>query len=191
MHQANLERNALLAGEDFRKRRRTVVIFICNFDAFKKSLAAYYIGSKVLNCLELKFDNKETNAIVNLKGELSAENTARQALNAYFTKQIVSDEFTAQIDQAVRALKQDSKRGAIYMEAKEWVAREVARVRTDSLEKGREDGMTLALAILNDIPKLIAANKTHEEIITTLVAKYNIDQEQAESFYEQVMALRA
>ena len=41
------------------------------------------------------------------------------------------------------------------------------------------------------IPKLIAANKTHEEIITTLVAKYNIDQEQAESYYEQVMALRA
>ncbi|WP_432739818.1 hypothetical protein [Ligilactobacillus agilis] len=77
------------------------------------------------------------------------------------------------------------------MEAKEWVAREVARVRTDSLEKGREDGMTLALAILNDIPKLIAANKTHEEIITTLVAKYNIDQAQAESYYEQVMALRA
>lgn len=157
MCQASLERNELLAGEDFRKRRRTIVIFICNFDVFKKSLAAYYIGSKVLNCLELKFDNKET--------------------NAYFTKQIVSDEFTAQIDQAVRALKQDSKRGAIYMEAKEWVAREVARVRTDSLAEGREeglsigrrDGMPLALAILNDIPKLIAANKTHEEIITTLV----------------------
>ena len=85
------------------------------------------------------------------------------------------------------------------MEAKEWVAREVARVRTDSLAEGREerlsigrkDGMTLALTILSDIPKLIAANKTHEEIITTLVAKYNIDQEQAESYYEQVMALRA
>ncbi|ASR40211.1 hypothetical protein [Ligilactobacillus agilis] len=28
MHQASLERNALLAGEDFRKRRRTVVIFM-------------------------------------------------------------------------------------------------------------------------------------------------------------------
>lgn len=99
----------------------------------------------------------------------------------------------------MQALKQDSKRGAIYMEAKEWVAREVARVRTDSLAEGREeglsigrrDGMTLALAILSDIPKLIAANKGHEEIITTLVAKYNIDQEQAESYYEQVMALRA
>ena len=85
------------------------------------------------------------------------------------------------------------------MEGKEWVAREVARVRTDSLAEGREeglsigrkDGMTLALTILSDIPKLIAANKTHEEIITTLVAKYNIDQEQAESYYEQVMALRA
>ena len=85
------------------------------------------------------------------------------------------------------------------MEAKEWVAREVACVRTDSLAEGREeglsigrrDGMPLALAILNDIPKLIAANKTHEEIITTLVAKYNIDQAQAESYYEQVMALRA
>lgn len=51
--------------------------------------------------------------------------------------------------------------------------------------------MTLALAILSDIPKPIAANKGHEEIITTLVAKYNIDQEQAESYYEQVMALRA
>ncbi|WP_369352025.1 hypothetical protein AB3Q54_02840 [Ligilactobacillus agilis] len=85
------------------------------------------------------------------------------------------------------------------MEAKEWVAREVARVRTDSLAEGSEEGlsigrrdsMTLALAILNDIPKLIAANKTHEEIITTLVAEYNIDQDQAESYYEQVMALRA
>ena len=71
------------------------------------------------------------------------------------------------------------------MEAKEWVAREVARVRTDSLAEGREEGlsigrregMTLALAILSDIPKLIAANKGHEEIITTLVAKYNINQE--------------
>ena len=107
----------------------------------------------------------------------------------------------------MQALKQDSKRGAIYIEAKEWVAREVARVRTDSLAEGREEGreegseeglsigrrdsMTLALAILNDIPKLIAANKTHEEIITTLVAEYNIDQDQAESYYEQVMALRA
>ena len=99
----------------------------------------------------------------------------------------------------MRALKQDSKKGAVYMEAKEWVAREVARVRTDSLAEGREeglsigrrDGMTLALAVLSDIPKLIAANKGHEEIITTLVAKYNIDQAQAESYYEQVMALRA
>lgn len=65
------------------------------------------------------------------------------------------------------------------MEAKEWVAREVAHVRTDSREEGlsigRIDGMTLALAILSDIPKLIVANKNHEEIITTLVAKYNID----------------
>ena len=77
------------------------------------------------------------------------------------------------------------------MEAKEWVAREVARVRTDSLEKGRENGMNLALTIMATIPKLIAANKTHEEIITTLVTKYNIDQAQAESYYEQVMALRA
>lgn len=93
------------------------------------------------------------------RNALSAENTARQALNAYFTKQIVSDEFTAQIDQAVRALKQDSKRGAIYMEAKEWVAREVARVRTDSLEKGREDGMNLALTIMATIPKLIKLMK--------------------------------
>ena len=33
--------------------------------------------------------------------------------------------------------------------------------------------------------------ETHEEIITTLVTKYNIDQAQAESYYEQVMALRA
>ena len=85
------------------------------------------------------------------------------------------------------------------MEAKEWVAREVACVRTDNLAEGREeglsigrkDGMTLALTILSDIPKLIVANKTHGEIITTSVAKYNIDQEQAESYYEQVMALRA
>ncbi|WP_172575705.1 hypothetical protein [Ligilactobacillus agilis] len=38
---------------------------------------------------------KKTKAIGNSKGELSAENTARQALNTYFTKQIVSDEFTA------------------------------------------------------------------------------------------------
>lgn len=34
------------------------------------------------------------------RNALSAENIARQALNAYFTKQIVSDGFTAQIDQA-------------------------------------------------------------------------------------------
>ena len=76
------------------------------------------------------------------------------------------------------------------MEAKEWVAREVARVRTDSLAEGREeglsigcrDGMALALAVLSDIPKLIAANKGHEEIITTMVGKYNIDQSQAESY---------
>ena len=29
------------------------------------------------------------------------------------------------------------------MEAKEWVAREVARVRTDSLAEGREEGLSI------------------------------------------------
>ena len=85
------------------------------------------------------------------------------------------------------------------MEAKEWVAREVARVRTDSIEEGREeglsigrkDGMTLDLTILSDVPKLIAANKNHEEIVATLIAKYNIDQAQAEGCYVQVMALKS
>lgn len=65
------------------------------------------------------------------------------------------------------------------MEAKEWVAREVAHVRTDSREEGlsigRKDGMRFSLAIMATIPKLIVANKNHEEIIMTLVAKYNID----------------
>lgn len=51
--------------------------------------------------------------------------------------------------------------------------------------------MTPDLTILSDVPKLIAANKNHEEIVATLIAKYNIDQEQAENCYEQVMALRA
>ena len=71
IYQGNLSRQALYAGQPFKKRKRTVVFFICDHDPYGLGWPSYALKVELVGCPNFSVDNKETNVIVNLKTDVS------------------------------------------------------------------------------------------------------------------------
>ena len=83
IYQGNLSRQALYAGQPFKKRKRTVVFFICDHDPYGLGWPSYALKVELVGCPNFSVDNKETNVIVNLKTAVNQLTQAQREMATY------------------------------------------------------------------------------------------------------------
>ena len=178
IYQVKLENQALYAGQSFSERRQTVVLFLCDHDVYSLNHAHYQLSPQLVGHPEILIDNGETNVIVNLKGDASKQAALNQEMLTYFNDGTVTGKFSAALDRAVREVKNDAKKGEIYMTIEEYAARQSAYARKEGREEER----------METIKGLVKLNFTKEQIIDFLVQNLNLDQQEASQAYNQAMA---
>ena len=174
IYQANLEKQALYAGQSFSERRQSVVLFLCDHDVYSLNQSHYQLITQLVGHPELLIDNGETNVIVNLKGDASKQAAINQEMLTYFNDGTVTGEFSYALDQAVREVKSDAKKGETYMTIEEYAARQSAYVREE------KENQT--------IKGLVKLNLSQEQIIEFLVQNFKLDKQAAVKAYERAIA---
>ena len=186
IYQGKLENQALYAGQSFSDRRQTVVLFLCDHDVYNLNRAYYKLTPQLEGYPEILIDNGETNVIVNLKGDASKQAALNQEMLTYFNTGTITGKFSAALDQAVREVKTDAKKGENYMTIEEYAARQSAYAR----EEGREEGRTEERAEkeVQTIKGLVTLNLDKDQIVKFLIDNFNLDKQEALATYERVMA---
>ena len=178
IYQGNLEKQALYAGQSFSERRQTVVLFLCDHDVYNLNRVHYQLIPQLVGYPEILIDNGETNVIVNLKGDASKQAALNQEMLTYFNDGTVTGKFSAALDQAVREVKNDVKKGENYMTIEEYAARQSAYAREE--ERAEKEAQT--------IKGLVTLNLDKDQIIKFLIDNFNLNKQEALAAYERVMA---
>ena len=185
IYQGNLSRQALYAGQPFKKRKRTVVFFICDHDPYGLGWPSYTLKVELVGCPNFSVDNKETNVIVNLKTDVSQLTQAQREMVVYFNDGTVSGAFSQKLAAAVAAVKADAIRGGIYMTIEEYAALKSAYAREQGEEAGKEAER------IKTITGLVALNMSRAQIIEFLKINMDLSEEEAQAAYDNAMAAHA
>lgn len=177
IYQGNLSRQALYAGQPFKKRKRTVVFFICDHDPYGLGWPSYALKVELVGCPNFSVDNKETNVIVNLKTDVSQLTQAQREMVAYFNDGTVSGAFSQKLAAAVAAVKADAIRGGIYMTIEEYAALKSAYAQESERIK--------------TITGLAALDMSRAQIIEFLKTNMDLSEEEAQAAYDNAMAAHA
>ncbi|WP_278915632.1 PD-(D/E)XK nuclease family transposase [Ligilactobacillus agilis] len=177
IYQGNLSRQALYAGQPFKKRKRTVVFFICDHDPYGLGWPSYTLKVELVGCPNFSVDNKETNVIVNLKTAVSQLTQVQREMVAYFNDGTVSGAFSQKLAAAVAAVKADAIRGGIYMTIEEYAALKSAYAQESERIK--------------TITGLAALDMSRAQIIEFLKTNMELSEEEAQAAYDNAMAAHA
>lgn len=161
-------------GESYSSLKKTVVIFICNFDFFGLNEGRYVYKSGLVDHPELNFESHSTTIFLNTKG-ITKDKLLCSLLRLFETNQ-TSDEFTEKIKQAVEEVKRNDRKRESYMNYEEMVAWE-AEHRALGIARGI--AQKLAKDMAESEKQTICKNMLSENLDISLVAKvtgYSIDE---------------
>lgn len=108
-YQGMIDLNILKKGEDYKNLKRSYVIFICTFDLFGKGRHIYTFENRCIQDYELALGDETTKIILNTKGTMDDISPQMKHLLDYIDGLEASDEFTRELETAVKTVKNNEK----------------------------------------------------------------------------------
>ena len=114
-YQSMIDVRVLEKGQDYRKLRKSFVIFICNYDPFNKSRLVYTFKNRCDEDYNVILDDEATKIIINTKGTVGDVSDELRAVIQYMDSGMTSTEYTKFLDEEVVTVKADEKFRRQYM----------------------------------------------------------------------------
>ena len=159
---STMDNNALKKGERYSQLRKSYVIFICTFDPFGRGLAKYTFNAICNEDHSLVLDDGVTRVFINTEGDRHRISKELASLIGYISTGEVTDDYTQDLDEEVRALRNDDGRERDYMTYMQTIMEHEDMAYSQGITQGISQGITQAnkaTAI-----KMLKANKPYEEI---------------------------
>ena len=151
---STMDNNALKKGERYSQLRKSYVIFICTFDPFGRGLAKYTFNAICNEDHSLVLDDGVTRVFINTEGDRHRISKELASLIGYISTGEVTDDYTKDLDEEVRALRNDDGRERDYMTYMQTIMEHEDMAYNRGISQANK-----AMAI-----KMLKANKPYEEI---------------------------
>ena len=155
---STMDNNALKKGERYSQLRKSYVIFICTFDPFGRGLAKYTFNAICNEDHSLVLDDGVTRVFINTEGDRHRISKELASLIGYISTGEVTDDYTQDLDEEVRALRNDDGRERDYMTYMQTIMEHEDMAYSQGITQGISQA-NKAMAI-----KMLKANKPYEEI---------------------------
>lgn len=119
-YQSMIDVRILRKGNDYRKLKKSFVIFICNYDPFGKSQLIYTFRNRCDEDYSVVLDDEAAKIIINTKGTVGNISDELKAVIQYMDSGEATTEYTKSLDKEVATVKADEKfrrQYMLYMEA--------------------------------------------------------------------------
>ena len=114
-YQSMIDVRTLEKGHNYKKLRKSFIIFICNYDPFNKNHIVYTFRNRCDQDYNVILNDEATKIIINTKGTLGEVSSGLGAVIQYLDSGVASDEYTKALDEEVTAVKTDEKVRREYM----------------------------------------------------------------------------
>ena len=171
---STMDNNALKKGERYSQLRKSYVIFICTFDPFGRGLAKYTFNAICNEDHSLVLDDGVTRVFINTEGDRHRISKELASLIGYISTGEVTDDYTKDLDEEVRALRNDDGRERDYMTYMQTIMEHEDMAYSQGIRQGINQGISLGITrgITQGISqankataiKMLKANKPYEEI---------------------------
>ena len=151
---STMDNNALKKGERYSQLRKSYVIFICTFDPFGRGIAKYTFNAICNEDHSLVLDDGVTRVFINTEGDRHRISKELASLIGYISTGEVTDDYTKDLDEEVRALRNDDGRERDYMTYMQTIMEHEDMAYNRGISQANK-----AMAI-----KMLKANKPYEEI---------------------------
>ena len=151
---STMDNNALKKGERYSQLRKSYVIFICTFDPFGRGLAKYTFNAICNEDHSLVLDDGVTRVFINTEGDRHRISKELASLIGYISTGEVTDDYTQDLDEEVRVLRNDDGRERDYMTYMQTIMEHEDMAYNRGISQANK-----AMAI-----KMLKANKPYEEI---------------------------
>ncbi|MBR0328156.1 MAG: hypothetical protein IIX05_01225, partial [Selenomonadaceae bacterium] len=149
-----MDNNALKKGERYSQLRKSYVIFICTFDPFGRGLAKYTFNAICNEDHSLVLDDGVTRVFINTEGDRHRISKELASLIGYISTGEVTDDYTKDLDEEVRTLRNDDGRERDYMTYMQTIMEHEDMAYNRGISQANK-----AMAI-----KMLKANKPYGEI---------------------------
>ena len=114
-YQGMIDLNILEKGDDYNHLKKSYVIFICTFDPFGLGRHIYTFENRCSEDIALTLNDGTVKIILNTKGTLDDVSPEMKKLLNYIDGEAPSDEFTEELEQAVKKVRDNEKWRLDYM----------------------------------------------------------------------------
>lgn len=137
-YQSAIDINNLDKGDDYKKLKQSVVIFICTFDEFDRGRHKYTFENKCIEEPDLVLNDGTKKVFLNTKGILNDISPKLSNFLEYIGTGIVRDEYTEKLSEAVETKKNDERLRGEYMTL-------ITRI-TEAEARGKDEGIAEGIA---------------------------------------------
>ena len=114
-YQAMLDVDMLQKGQDYDELAATYIIFFCLFDFFEAGQRIYTFKKRCLENLDIELNDEATLVFLNTKGTKGRVSSDIQSLFDYINNNIITSDFTKEVDNTIVNIKNDKKVREAYM----------------------------------------------------------------------------
>ena len=136
-YQGVIDLNILQKGQDYTKLKKSYVIFICTFDPFGEGRHIYTFCNTCQENTALTLDDDAVKIILSTKGTMDDVSPEMKRILDYIDGKGASDEYTKQLEEAVRSARQNESWRLGYMT----LEYEYRQRYEEGLKEGEETGI--------------------------------------------------
>ena len=145
-YQGMIDLNILEKGADYKNLKRSFVIFICTFDLFGEGRHIYTFENRCIQNTNLTLGDETIKIILNTKGTMNDVNPEMKQLLEYIDGREASNEFTRELETAVKTAKNNDRWRVEYMTLEMRYRELLEQGHEEGLEQGLEEGLEQGLA---------------------------------------------
>ena len=123
-YQSMIDIRVLEKGQNYRKLKKSFIIFICNYDPYGKSRYIYTFRNRCDEDAEVLLEDESTKIVINTKGSVGDIGEDLKAVIQYMDTGVASTAYTKALDAEVMSVKLDEKVRMQFMLLMEAYARE-------------------------------------------------------------------
>ena len=144
-YQGVIDLNILQKGQDYTKLKKSYVIFICTFDPFGEGRQIYTFCNTCQENTALTLDDDAVKIILSTKGTMDDVSPEMKRILDYIDGKGASDEYTKQLEEAVRSARQNETWRLGYMtleyEYRQRYEEGLKEGKEEGLKEGKEEGL--------------------------------------------------
>ncbi len=114
-YQGMIDLNLLEKGDNYKELKRSYIIFVCTFDLFGEGRHIYTFENRCIQNPDLILGDNTTKMILNTKGILDDVTPEMKRLLNFIDGKEPEDDFTKELDEAVRSVRNNEKWRLDYM----------------------------------------------------------------------------